>query len=258
MTNAFHTSSLRLVADFTGVGAGRFAKPITAQVDCTLAGASGSVFSTTVTITPVPGQSSASSPVLGPIPVGAHCTVRPLSAEGANALPSSVEVTGEQGTVAVAGIAAEYSAGELTVTKKLTGPGAVAARGKTFTMQVTCQREGTTVAEGALKITGAGSATLNDAEGNPVLLPAGTQCWARETDRGGAITVRIDHDSPATAVSVTADSPNTMQQLAVSVTNEFAGSGLAYTGNSIGWWVPAAGLLSIGLGSLLIRRRRRA
>ncbi|WP_143483546.1 DUF5979 domain-containing protein [Propionicimonas paludicola] len=258
VTNAFHTSSLRLVADFTGVGAGRFAKPITAQVDCTLAGASGSVFSTTVTITPVPGQSSASSPVLGPIPVGAHCTVRPLSAEGANALPSSVEVTGEQGTVAVAGIAAEYSAGELTVTKKLTGPGAVAARGKTFTMQVTCQREGTTVAEGALKITGAGSATLNDAEGNPVLLPAGTQCWARETDRGGAITVRIDHDSPATAVSVTADSPNTMQQLAVSVTNEFAGSGLAYTGNSIGWWVPAAGLLSIGLGSLLIRRRRRA
>jgi|GEM_PF-1687160 hypothetical protein len=259
VTNSFHTSSLRLVARFAGVGAANFATDLVAKVDCTLDGAEGSVFSSTVTLRPEAGEDTATSELLGPIPVGATCAVTTLSAHGANALPGTISVTGEPGQVAVAGVEADYSAGAVTVTKQLTGPGAAAAASKTFAIAVTCQRENVIVASGTLRITGAGSATLDDGDGQPLLLPAGTACWATETDSGGANAVSIDHDSLDSAVVVAASSPETVQQLAITVTNRFlADDRLAFTGTAMGWGLPALALLSIGLGTWLIRRRGRA
>lgn len=257
VTNSFHTSTLKLVANFTGVGATSFANELVAKVDCTLDGASGSVFTTSVTLRPEAGELSAVSERLGPIPVGAKCTVTTVSAHGADALPGSVTVTGEPGQTAVADIQANYSAGSVSVVKQLTGGGASAAAGKTFTFAVLCERDGATVASGTLKITGAGTATLADLNGDPILLPAGTACWASETDNGGAYAVTIDHRSLATATTVAPQSPDAIQHLTITVTNQFLTSDqLAFTGYAMGWGLPGLGLLSIGLGTWLIRRRR--
>ena len=62
---------------------------------------------------------------------------------------------------------------------------------------------------------------------------------------------------PTRSDSEAADSPDTLQQLTISVTNRFLTSDqLAYTGYALGWGLPGLGLLSIGLGTWLIRRRR--
>jgi large repetitive protein len=261
VTNAFHTSSLMVKVDFSGVGRDAFAKPISVQVDCTLAGASGSVLHTVVEVAPTPGQPTTSTDPLGPIPVGSVCSITTLSAQGADAVPSVVQVTGEANTTAVATIAATYSAGTITVIKKLTGSGASQHKSTAFQMAITCQQADGAVAvvSGTVTITGAGSATLSDASGQPVLAPAHSHCWASETATGGAKKVTIDHGSFATAVHVNPDLPDTVQPLTITVTNEFSGitDYLAYTGTTLGWGIPALGLLSIGLGVWLSRRSRR-
>jgi LPXTG-motif cell wall-anchored protein len=260
VTNSFETSDLLVKVSFTGVGREDFAKPVTLDVDCTLAGAADSVLHQQVEVTPTPGQDTTAAGPFGPLPVGAVCAVSTLSAHGADAIPQKVEVTGEQGTTAVAEVAATYSAGAITVVKKLAGSGAHQHGSDTFAMEVTCQQSdgGQTVLSGTVTITGAGSATLSDSNGKPLLAPAHSHCWASETSTGGATSVSIDHDSFATAVHVDPDLPDSVQQLTITVTNTFvaATDNLAYTGVAMGWGLPIAGLLSVGLGIWLVRRRR--
>lgn len=259
VTNAFFTSSLIVVANFSGVGKEQFAKPLSVEVNCTLEGAAGSVFAKKLTLEPAPGTSTASSEPLGPIPVGAVCTVTTVSADGADRVPSVVSVTGQANTMVQAEVAATYSAGTVSVVKKLAGWGAVEHHDTTFTFAVTCRAsaDGPAIAEGKLTITGAGTATLTDRSGQPVLLPAGARCWATETASGGAVRVSVDHSSFASGLGVVADSPQQVQHLTVTVTNWFDPTDdLAYTGAAIGWGLPAVGLLAIGLGVWLTRRRR--
>ncbi|MBA3020826.1 DUF5979 domain-containing protein [Propionicimonas sp.] len=261
VTNDFHSSDLLVQVSFTGVGREDFAKPISVEVDCTLAGASGSVLHTVLEVAPTPGQDVTTAGPLGPIPVGAVCTVTALSADGADAIPSVVQVTGEQSTTVVADLAATYSAGTITVTKKITGSGAAQHAEATFKMAITCQQTegGAAVVSGTVTIVGAGSATLSDATGKPVLAPAHSHCWATETTTDGARKVSVDHHSFATAVHVDPDLPGTLQALTITVTNDFgtAADDLAYTGYALGWGLPGLGLLSIGLGAWLTRRNRR-
>lgn len=260
VTNAFFTSSLVVTATFSGVGKDAFAQPLTIDVNCTLAGAAGSVFTQTVTIAPTPGQPTSSSDPLGPIPVGAVCSVTTVSANGADRVPSLVSVTSEPSTTVVAHVGASYSAGTVTVVKKLAGWGAVEHEKTPFTFAVTCRRvdTGATVADGSLTIVGAGSATLTDASGKPVLIPAGSRCWAKETNGGGAVSVSVDHAAFADGAAISSGLPDTVQRITIVVTNTFEPTDdLAYTGYALGWGLPALGLLSIGLGVFLIRRRRR-
>jgi large repetitive protein len=260
VANAFRTSDLLVKVGFTGVGKDTFAKPVSLEVNCTLDGAASSVLHQVLEVAPTPGQDFTTAGPLGPIPVGAVCTITPLTAHGADAVPQKVEVTGEQGTTAVAEVAATYSAGTVTVIKKLAGSGASQHTNETFTMEVTCRQSegGDVVASGTVTIVGSGSATLSDGAGNPVLAPSHSHCWATETATGGATKVSIDHGSFTTAVHVDPDLPDTLQQLSITVTNTFATSAddLAFTGYALGWGLPSLGLLSIGLGIWLTRRRR--
>jgi hypothetical protein len=261
VTNSYYSSNLILRATFTGVGRDEFAKPITVAVDCTLAGATGSVFHQQLDIAPTPGQATTATDPLGPIPVGAVCTVTTLSAHGADALPSTVTITGEQNETAIADVAARYSAGTVTVHKKLIGSGASQHQNAAFKMAITCTQsaDGAPVVSGTVTITGAGSATLTDSSGNPVLAPSHSQCWATETSNGGATRVLVDHGSFAAAVQVEPDLPDSMQSLNITVTNEFVATDyLAYTGYTLGWGIPALALLSVGLGLFLVRRSRRS
>lgn len=98
-------------------------------------------------------------------------------------------------------------------------------------------------------------------EGNDILLPAGATCHGEETDNGDARASSVDHDSPATAVQVVSGQSEEIQALEITATNEFAASPddggglLPFTGAALPWWMALVGLLSIGAGAVVIRRR---
>jgi large repetitive protein len=259
VTNAFSTTSLVVRATFNGVGRETFAKPLQVSVSCTLAGISDPVFQKVVTITPQAQQLASTSESLGPIPVGANCKVATLSAVGADSAPSEITVTGVAGSTAIADLGATYSAGTVTVTKKLTGSGAQRHLHDVFKMAITCSQSANSSPNvtGKVSITGAGSATLTDSAGAPVLIPAHSHCWATETDNRGATAVTIDHSSFDSAVHVNPDVADSLQNLQITVTNDFTDPTpvLAYTGYELGWGLPGLALLSIGLGIWLVRRR---
>ncbi len=257
VTNDYRSGSLVLHWDLTGTGV-IFAGPADFTVDCTLAGATGPVFHQDLTLVPVDGQGYVESGILGPIPVGSVCTVTQHTANGANTLAIPVSVTGTT-TAVTAELANEYSAGTLTVVKQLTGAGAGEHASTVFTIAVTCAQsaEGTPLYSGDVTVTGAGSVSLLDNSGQPLLFPAGTHCWATETGDGGAMESTVDHGDFDSSVAVTADNPETLQQLTITVTNRFGASteALAFTGVG-GWGLGFVGLASIVIGTLLVRRRR--
>jgi len=272
VTNDFRTTSLLLEWHQTGVGTG-FAGPATFTVDCTLDGASGSVFRQEVTLSPAASNQTLArlavgpvlSPTFAPIPVGAKCTVTQSSAAGADSLSAPVMATGTTSLLAV--VANEYSAGTLTITKKLTGAGAKAKTDTTFGFAVTCQRaDRSALYIGEAQVVGAGSVTVNDAAGQPMLFPAGAHCWAAETATGGADDHQLDHADYETAATVIAGSPQFLQLMVINATNDFRKSdavddsddsdgSLAFTGFG-GIGVAGFGALFLLAGVWLVRRRQ--
>jgi len=223
------------------------------------------------------------------------CVVRETDDGGADSTPPPVTVTipdvDDEGTpqVVVAGFVNPFSAGTISLTKKLTGEGVTASvRKKTFTVLLTCQYdaggdEPLTLFSEPVTIKGGETLTAEDADGNPVKLPLGTRCFATETDDGGADASTVDH-ATATDAAVVGISDE-LQPLEITVTNRFdpatpgkpgkpgtpggsSGSGgsggsgpttptLAATGASPAQLALAAlALLSLGLGLVLLRRRR--
>jgi hypothetical protein len=246
----------------SGVGA-RFAGPATFTVDCTLAGASGPVFHQGVTLDPsaAPTRTLAATAVVvasatfSPIPVGAVCSVTQTGAPGADHLAEIVVATGTLDLEAT--VANQYSAGTLTITKKLAGAGASAHSRTTFGFTATClAADGTTSYAGRVSVVGEGSVTVTEADGTQKLFPAGTRCWAEESDTGGADGHTIDHGSQATALTVSAGLPDAVQRLIVTAENRFgAVDDLAYTGFA-GAGLGALGILFVAAGAWLVRRRR--
>ncbi len=257
VTNDYRSGSLVLHWDLTGTGV-IFAGPANFTVECALDGATAPVFQQDLTLVPVDGQGYVESGVLGPIPVGSICTVTQHTANGANTLAIPVNVTGTT-TAVTAQLANQYSAGTLTIVKQLTGAGAGEHGDTVFTIAVTCAQsaDGTPLYAGDVTITGAGSTQLLDDAGQPLLLPAGTHCWGAETGTGGALESAVDHGDFDQSVAVTADNPDTVQQLTITVTNRFGASSeaLAFTGGA-GWGLGFVGLMSIVIGALLVARRR--
>jgi hypothetical protein len=253
ITNDFRSGTLGLRWRLAGVGVG-FAGSASFSVSCTLAGAEGPVFAQDLDLTPVPGQAYVDSGQLGPIPIGASCTVTEHSADGADHVAAPVTVTGDVTAVQVE-VVNQYSAGTVTVVKQLDGPGAADQRHTRFRFLVTCAA-GSDETGHEVEITGTGSVTVADGSGQPLLLPAGTRCWAEETDAGGAVGSTVDHGSSATALEVTTGDAATVQQLTITVTNRFAATAaeLAWTGFE-GWGIAFAAILCIGVGAWLLRIR---
>ncbi|MET4159993.1 DUF5979 domain-containing protein [Agromyces sp. PvR057] len=128
------------------------------------------------------------------------------------------------------------------------------ADGKTFIVAVTCtfdQGEGNDPyvpfdAE-PVPITAGETVTLSD-------LPIGTECWAEETDAGGAIAVTVSA-TEATPVVVGLDEAAT-----ITVDNEFAPAPpvTGVDGAVVAAWIGFGGILvAIGVALVLIARRRR-
>jgi hypothetical protein len=261
VTNDFRTGSLVLNWQVAGVGM-QFAGPATFTVDCTLAGASGSVFHQEVPLDPSATQTrtlsatavAVASATFSPIPIGAVCSVTQTGAQGADRLAGIVVATGT--VVLEANVVNHYSAGTLTITKKLAGAGASAHSRTTFGFTATCLApDGTTSYTGRVSVVGAGSVTITEADGTPKLFPSGTRCWAEESDTGGAEGHTVDHGSPETALTVSADLPDTVQRLVVTVENRFGAADLAYTGFA-GGGLAALGIAFVAAGAWLVRRRR--
>jgi len=72
-----------------------------------------------------------------------------------------------------------------------------------------------------VKLKGGERVELVDANGDPLLLPLGTRCWADETGTGGATSHASNAGSYATGLEVTANTPQVLQHLELEVTNTF-------------------------------------
>ena len=203
--------------------------PFTFAAACSFDG-NPEAYTGTVTVQPDPGATTATSPVIEPLPVGAVCVVTETDTGRADTTPPPVTVTipdvDTAGTaqVVVAGFVNTFSAGTVQVSKVLDGAGANLAASKTFTVAVRCQLAGTgagtvTLVDRPVTIQGGQTVPVTDANGAPVLLPLGTHCFATETDPGGAEAVRIDFDSYQNAAVVSGGDQT--QALTITVTNTF-------------------------------------
>ncbi|MDO4651222.1 DUF5979 domain-containing protein [Corynebacterium durum] len=207
------------------------------QVRCTADGKT--VKEETVKLTAERGKTQLNSAPITGIPVGASCTVTETKAGGADPtntgdLPSTTVEIGldaQRGTGAqmTAVLTNRYSAGVVTIAKKIVGePAAVAAaQQKHFTFDVTCQLPGQggaeplTVLKKNVTVTGEAAVPVPGDDGGPAKLPVGARCFATETDNGGANSVDIDFNSYDKAALVTASAADEPAQLTITATNTF-------------------------------------
>jgi LPXTG-motif cell wall-anchored protein len=162
------------------------------------------------------------------LPIGAVCTVTETDSGGADAVPAPVTVTivkNAQNDTVQATFTNEFSAGTVALSKVLAGAGATAsyATGATFTVLVTCAKgsAANVLHSQPVEIKGGERIELEDANGDPVLLPLGTKCWTVEQKTGGATSNASNADSFATGLEVVGGDPQTLQELELEVTNTF-------------------------------------
>lgn len=226
VTNTFEAGRLQVLKQVTGAGAPLPAGPFVFDVDCTFEGTE--VPTETVTVTRPAGATEMVADVPLVLPIGAVCTVTETDSGGADTTPPQVTVTivenAEDNTVR-ATFTNEFSAGTVALSKVLAGAGATSsyATDAVFTVLVTCARgDATTVLHSVpVEIHGGERIELTDADGEPVLLPLGTRCWAQETGTGGATSHTTNAGSFQSGVEVVAGTPDELQQLELEVTNTF-------------------------------------
>lgn len=263
---------LVIVKDLSGAGAGAASGPFEFSVVCTYNGAT--VYEGTVTLDRIDGSTTLTSERIGDIPVGASCLVEETNTGGADETPAPVTVLiviNDDDNTVTAGFVNEFSAGTIAVEKVLAGTGANtdAVKAKTFIIEVTCQvlldgeGEPVTVFSSAVQIQGGQTITLEDANGDPILLPLGSVCFGVETDNGGAKTASVDFDSFENGATVESGTPDDLQVLKITATNTFVApvptgptSGLAITGADPTWLLIVALILLGGGGTFLVMRRR--
>lgn len=180
------------------------------------------------------GQITATSDVIEPLPAFTECVVTELESALADDVASDpVVVTvpwdaaAERAGVVTASITNYYSAGTVRLEKEIEGePAAVAAKaGTLFEILVTCQIEenGAPVDRFSrvVSLRGGESVLLEASDGEAVMLPLGTRCFAEEIEDGGANSVTIDHDSFDNGVEVQGGTPEDLQELTIRVINSF-------------------------------------
>lgn len=180
------------------------------------------------------GEAVAVSETIEPLPVFTECVVTELSSAKADEVagaPVTVTVPwdaqAQEAGVVTATITNYYSAGTVTLHKIVEGDSVAveAVAGTQFEILVTCQVE-----EGGARVDrfsrvvsvrGGESVLLEGADGEPVMLPLGTRCFAEEIEDGGADEVRVDHPSFEEGVEVVSGSPEQLQTLSLTVVNRF-------------------------------------
>jgi large repetitive protein len=266
ITNDYRAGGLQIVKKLDGPGAAVGKGPFVFDVSCDFNGQKG-VFTDTVTLKRSgSGKTLKSDPITG-LPVGAVCTVTETDNGGADSTPPPVTVTipdvddAGLAQVVVAGFVNPFSAAQIQITKKVDGTGASAASGKTFTVTVTCEvKNGSTTLttlSTTVKIKGGQTVTVPGGNGKPALVPAGSHCFAKETDDGGADKSSVDHGSYDDAV--VAKKGDKLATLTIKVTNTFDAEppAPASTGTPVlGLLLFGLGLLLVGGGLVLVTRRR--
>lgn len=230
VTNDYRVGGFVIEKSITGPGIG-FSTDVDFDFDyqCTYDG--GTVGSGELTITGDGTAGPLASSTVDGLPVGAVCVVTETDDGGADATPAPVTVTipDEDAGVAQVETAAftnRFSAGTIAVTKTVdgTGAGLPDVSDATFTVHLTCALTdgGDPLYDADVEVTGGETVTiLDDATGEPLLLPVGTHCWGDETDDAGATDSSVNHDSFDDAAIVVASDDDAPQALDVTATNTF-------------------------------------
>jgi hypothetical protein len=229
LTNVFSAGTLSLSKVLAGAGADKpyatdavFTVMVTCERD--VEGVRTTVHSGAVTIKG--GQTLAIEGTDGeplPLPLGTHCYGEETVTGGAttavvdhDSFDDAVVVTASDELQELAITATNtFDLGALAVTKKVDGAAAGFAEGRTYSVEVTCVlpqggAEPTVLVAGKkLSLTGGQTVTVDD-------LPIGAQCWAGESDNGGATRTTITHDSATKPATVVAD-----KAVGVEVVNTF-------------------------------------
>ncbi len=226
VTNTFEAGSLQILKKLSGSGASLPDGPFEYDVACTFEGTAIDPVSVTVARNGDDRELVADVPLV--LPIGAECTVTETDDGGADATPPPVTVTivenADDNTVQ-ATFTNEFSAGTVALSKVLAGAGAAApyATDAVFTVDVTCALDDATnvLFSDAVQIRGGERLELEDALGDPVLLPLGTHCWGTESDTGGATWHAVNADSFADALVVVSGAPDDLQTMELEATNTF-------------------------------------
>ncbi|MDO5067425.1 MAG: SdrD B-like domain-containing protein [Propionibacteriaceae bacterium] len=229
------TGTLQVTKLVSGVGVDTFAPQDEYRFNavCSLNGAE--VFNREVVLAYEAGKTEFTSEEFTGIPVGAECVVTETAAGKADptqtAPTRTVTIAWNKDTKkasAIADVTNYYSAGQLSVTKKLEGDADAVAEAATkqFTVHVTCVKgddaaTAAVVAEGDVTITGAATELFKDQQGQPVMLPLGARCHGTETATGGAVSFVVDHADFDSAVQVTGGTPDALVQIGMTATNTF-------------------------------------
>ena len=226
VTNEYRAGGLQIRKELDGPGASIGPGPFVFTVTCAFNGIEG-IHTETVTLTREDQATDLTSPLIGPLPVGAVCDVVETDSGGADVVPPPVTVTIPDvdadgiAQVAIAGFVNAFSAATVQVTKILAGNDQAAADGVVFTIAVTCQVQSSTgellaVYTGSVQVTGGQTVPVTNADGEPVLLQLGAHCFAAETDSGAASSSSVDFNSYDNAVVVeSADETGTLTITAV-------------------------------------------
>ncbi len=263
-TNTFDAGYLTVSKTIAGIGAAPFGQvDFVFRVDCVLAGQQVLV-GERVTVRGDAAGPAVSAPV-GPLPVGAACTVTEVDDGGADAAPAPVTVHIVEGTTetpVTAEVENRFSAGTVLIEKTVTGTLAAGHEHDAFVVEVTCESRDplgatTTLYAGRTTVTAGSPAPVLDAGGDPVLLPVGARCFASEVETGGADRVQIDHADYASGAVVTPGGLVEPQRLVIRAVNTF-GDPLGATGTDDTRGLAGAALLAVLAGGVLLLLRRRA
>jgi len=220
VTNTFLTGELVVTKVVDGPGAALLpdGTVFTVEVACTYLGAPVNGFDPRVLDLTTPDDLSAT---LGPVPVGAECTV--TETENQNADETVIDpadpviiLRRDEGPVDVT-VTNTFAAGLVTVEKVVDGPGAgFVPDGTVFTVEVDCVFAGNPVVGFDPLVVDL--VTPDQLSGSVGPLPAGAECTVSETEDQGAVDVVVD---PADPVVVEGSLQEPFPEVGVTVTNTF-------------------------------------
>lgn len=224
--NDYRAGKLKITKTLLGAGASFFSGA-TFSVECTMGG--NTVYSNNNVSVP---KGSLASAELGPIPFGSSCLATETNSGGADAdktpAPQTISIVDPNSSndLFTANFTNQFSAGQLSITKALTGAAAGEdwATKATFKFSVTCTSEldpSWTYSATDITLVGAGTVKV-PSNASPKLLPVGAKCSVTETTKGGATSSSVGGPVTVTAQAI----PDDIQQLSITATNTYEYAGL--------------------------------
>lgn len=216
ITNDFSAASLTVSTSSTGAGAAAFGSgPFAFTAVCEFNGSTVAEESFTL--------SDGDSQVVGPLPVGAECVVTETDSAGADAATPQQTVTVPSEGVSVP-FSNEFGAATISVSNTLDGPGAelAAMLGVDYVVELRCLAPDgvTSLVDQTLTVKANESVTLMR-DGEPVLLPLGSACWASQVSPMAGVATSIDHGSQADAVVTASEDYSEVSNASIAAVNTY-------------------------------------